>query len=177
MVRYQVSNLSASGGDPVYSVASDVTFKNLTLTGIFTDNTTLNIPLFDASGIQKTSLDTSTILLESENLLLPDSTHGGLEKVTLSGLLDPTTLDIMTSFGGSTVSVTVDSLLQGTLNNPMTTGSINLYAVTANGDQYGIGTLDVSAIPEPASLVLLTTGLGLLLGTGLRLSPSRREGK
>jgi hypothetical protein len=43
--------------------------------------------------------------------------------------------------------------------------------------QYGIGILNVSAIPEPASLALLTTGLGLLMGTGLRRPANQRESK
>ncbi len=87
VIRFEVSNLTASGGDPVFNVATDVTFTGLQLTGNYANAQSSVIPLLGNSGTPVSMLDTLTIFLDSSPLNNPSASLGSLLSATLSGAL------------------------------------------------------------------------------------------
>lgn len=160
-ITYTVTNLSASGGDPTYSVASNLSFDNLTLRENFSDSSSALVTLYDFSNTARTSLDTATFDLHSLALDTVDRTHGNLLSAILTGSFSQTTLSILTSFGGTPVPATILSTFSATL--PIAGNSINISATGTNGAGYAVGTLDSavlnSDVPEPATYGVALLGL------------------
>lgn len=160
-VTYTITNLTASGGDPGYSVATDLTFNNLTLRENFSDLRSAPVTLYDFSNTARTSLDTATFDLHSLTLDTVDRTHGNLLSAVLTGSFSQTTLSIRTSFGGTPTDANVLSTFSATL--PIAGNSINISATGTDGANYAVGTLDAavldSDVPEPATYGIALLGL------------------
>ena len=166
-VTYQVTNFTASGGDPVFNVATDLTLNSLALTETFADRTSQTIALFDANNTMRTSLDTSTVFLNSAASMAPDPVHGELAGAMLTGSLSRTNLSILNTFGGTPVNASVLSSFAASLPGTGGALSTNFYATDAqSGAQYGLGTLTAdgigsfpAAVPEPSTFLMLFGGL------------------
>ena len=173
-LNYTVTNLTLSGGDPTYSIATDVTFNNLALRENFSDGTGATVALFDFSGAARTSLSTATFNLTSGSLTTPDPLHGNVVSAVLTGAFSQTNFNIVTAFGASPVNVTVNSAFTATL--PFASSSINILANSGAGASYAAGTLQSSlvnapSVPEPATGAVAALGIaGLLLLGRRRLS-------
>ena len=162
----EVTNLTFSGGDPIFQITNDVTFNNLSVGASYADGTTASIALFDSTHTAQTSLDTSTISLASDPVLTDFGAHGGITNLTLTGTFDQTNLDLASALGGPTTNVDV---------NPNFTTTIGphvayIYAIDANtGAQYAAGTFSYlnptgSPVPEPSSALALGTISTLTVG-------------
>jgi MYXO-CTERM domain-containing protein len=158
---FQANNLSLSGGDPAFPVASDVTFEDLVLTEMFHDGSTQTVPLLDSDSQPQTSLDTGLIFLQSAPFTNPDPAHGALQSATLTGSFDLTDWDIQTAFGGPVTSATVEPDFTATLNAPAVGDSVNIAGVdVSSGAEYAAGTFGfVSAVPEPGFWAFVASGL------------------
>lgn len=160
-ISYTLTNLTASGGDPTYSIVTNVTFTNLTLRQTFADATSTSVPLYDFTNTVQTSLTTSLFDLHSLTLNTVDPIHGNLVSSDLTGSFNPTQLAIVTSLGGAPLNVPVVPNFTATLlaNSSL----VNINAVSAAGVAYAAGTLesfaDTSAVPEPATYGVAVLGL------------------
>ncbi|BDI29725.1 hypothetical protein CCAX7_17760 [Capsulimonas corticalis] len=170
-VQYQVTNFTLSGGDPTFSVASDVTFQNLDLTETFADSTTQTLSLYDLTSYSKTNtLDTGVLSVYTNPFSYADMGHGAITSATLNGSFDLTNLDIEKSFGGPLSSANVfpsftASFTPGSFNSFFDVFT-NIYAVDAQtGEKYGVGTFGLTAtpVPEPSGLVAMLAASGLAL--------------
>ena len=161
IIRFEVSNLTASGGNPVFNVATDVTFTNLQLTGNYVNGQSSAIPL------PGSTLDTVAIFLDSASFSNPSPSFGNLLSATISGAFSTTSFSIVNSFGGAPQPATVQSNFSAALSNFASGSSVTIYALNAANPstRYGVGTLLVSAapVPEPGSFFLLGLA-GVLLG-------------
>ncbi len=161
-VSYTVNNYTLSGGDPIYSVATDLTFNSLVLREVYADSTSSAVSLLDSAKVARTSLSTSTFSLNTAALNTVDPTHGAIVSAALAGVFSQTSLSILTSFGGTPSSVTVLPNFTATL--PFSSSTININALDANGNRYTVGTLDeavtaASTVPEPGTLAIASIGL------------------
>lgn len=155
--HYEITNLTLSGGDPTYDVATDVTFTNLVLTETFADS------FSEVVTLPQNWLDTLTIVLDTAAFTLPDPVHGSLTQATLTGSLSVTDLEILTTFGGTPFSATVLPDFSATLVNPNITTSVVINAVDVNsGATYGLGNFSAQVTPEPATLTLMASGIAAL---------------
>ena len=167
-LQYRVTNLTLSGGDPTFDVATDVTFQNLSLMELFADHTSSAVSLLDSNNSPQTSLTTSTIVLTSGIELQPDSLHGSIVGATITGSISQTGLSILTSFGGTPMSVSVLPTFAANLTDLSNTPTVNFYAINSqNGSQYALGTLDAitvnaASVPEPSTWAMMgLAALGL----------------
>ena len=165
-VSLQAANFTLSGGDPLYSIASDVTFTNLVLTENFANGTSVTDPLIGANGLPAAALNTTDIFAQTNTFF--DNSRGGLTFATLTGGFNTTGISLVTSFGAAPVSAAILPTFSATLNVPsLALGSIvNINAVDAStGAPYAAGTFAITAgsVPEPGSAALLAAcGIGLL---------------
>ena len=171
-LSYQVTNLTFSGGDPIYPITDDVTFTSLALTETFQDTATQTISLFDPADPTQTptsTLDTGVFNLVSSSLAFTDPAHGRVSSASLTGTFDLTTLGIQTAFGGPITTVTVNPTFTTPLNlssfglgTPLVFANIVATDATT-GTLYSAGTLEVSGVPEPGAVAFLVAGgLGLV---------------
>ena len=158
VIHFEVTNLTLSGGDPTFPVTNDVTFTGLNLQEHFNDGTTGTVDLkIPNDGTVVTSLDTSTILLESDPFDFP-TPHGGLQFATLTGSFSVTNWTLQNTFGGPSLNATVSSTFSATLSGP---GGFTYIDGTdaLNGGKYHAGTLALTATPEPGAFAFGLTGL------------------
>ena len=164
-VSFEVANFTLSGGDPVYSIVSDLTFTNLSLSESFVDGTTLSgVNLIGANGQSANSLNTTDIFLNSATVDF--GAHGGLKSATLTGGFSATGVGIETAFGGPVVNTTINPAFTATLNPTGIGDFANIFAVdSVTGATYAAGTLALTpgAVPEPGAVALLAAcGIGAL---------------
>lgn len=168
-ISYTASNFTASGGDPTYSIATDLTFNNLSLRETFADGTFSAVSLYDFTNTVRTSLDSLTVNLSSLPLTTPDPTHGSVVSAMLTGLFSTTNVTIVTSFGGTPVAAVISPNFSVTL--PVAASSININA-TSGAASYAAGTLQStvaeSAVPEPATYAVASLGLFVVFVLGRR---------
>lgn len=142
--QFEVSNLTLSGGDPVFPVTDNVTFQNLMLSETFADTTTQKVTL-------PTSLDAFTLLADSPIFLTPDPLHGAISSAVLSGNINLFSLTLETTFSGPTTSVSViNSAFSATFTNP-SIGSNVIFSVATSG---GAGQWKCFTSPNPTATVL-----------------------
>ena len=165
-VSLQAANFTLSGGDPTYSIASDVTFTNLVLTENFANGTSVIDPLIGANGLPTATLNTADIFAQTGTFF--DNANGGLTSATLTGGFNTTGVSIVNSFGGASVSAAILPTFSATLTAPsLAPGSVvNINAIdAASGATYAAGTfaLTPGAVPEPGSIALLAAcGIGFV---------------
>lgn len=152
--QFEVSNLTLSGGDPVFPVTDNVTFQNLTLSETFADSATRNLTL-------PSSLDAFTLLADSPTFLTPDPVHGAISSATLSGNIDLSSLTLQNSFGGTTMFVTVTNpAFSAMLTNPGIGDNVNFAVATSSGT-VNVGAFSlVTAVPEPGTFAFLAACAG-----------------
>ena len=183
-LSYQVTNLTFSGGDPIYSITDDVTFTNLALTETFQDATTQTIPLYDPA--DPTQAPTATLTTGAFNLVsnifdFNDPVHGKLASAALTGAFSLTTLGIQTTFGGPINTVTINPTFTTLLNvsalSPKNTLVFaNIVATDAtSGTVYNAGTLAATGVPEPGMVAFLIAG-GVGMASVWKRRANRKQG-
>ena len=166
---FSLANFTLSGGDPVFSIASDITFTNLEMTVTYADTATFAQSLG--------SLNTTDFSLDSISLANADPAHGAIINATLTGNFSQTN-GIVTQqmFGGTTTNANINGSFtadfvqalgagaaQGAIANG--TATVNIVATDADNPAttYGAGVLfalTAPNAPEPASLCLLGAAFG-----------------
>jgi hypothetical protein len=161
LIQFNISNLTASAGDPVYDVATDVTFQSFQLQAVYSGGANVSVPL------PSSTLDTLTIFEDSSSFSVPNA-NGNLLSATLIGTLSTTALQKEDMFGGPITNVTAGSpRFSATLTNFASSNSVNILITDTAGDPLSIGTFAVTLAPEPASVALF--GMGALLVGFLRI--------
>lgn len=183
--NFQVTNATASAGDPVESVNDSLTFNNLVLTETFSDGFSTPITL--------SSLDTGMIFEEAP-ATLTDSTGGTLTSAVLSGTLSrdgflPTSVlevSLQRTIGGPLIDQFISSAFTTNLSfSPFSTapaGSISVgrFSLQSAGDPFlnsaPTEILIAPAVPEASTIVSMGLMLALGLG-GLAATRRRRAAK
>jgi len=183
--NFQVTNATASAGDPVESVNDPLTFNNLVLTETFSDGFSTPISL--------SSLDTGKISEEAP-ATLTDSTGGTLTSAVLSGTLGrdgflPTSVlevSLQQTIGGPLVDQFISSAFTTNLSfSPFSTApagaiSVGQFSLSSAGDPFlksaPTEILVAPAVPEASTVVSMGLMLALGLG-GLAATRRRRTAK
>ena len=177
-VTYTINNFTDSnGGSAPYSVASNLTFTNLSLNLLYSDGFQRSVSLFDFNNAAQTSLDTNTIDLRSAVISDSDPALGALLSARTQGSINQTTIGLAGATFNPGVVVSTDTV------NPQFTSTLTFGGATSNNltvssttqsATYAIGTFEQlvtgtpsAAVPEPGTLAIASLGL-LGLFAGLR---------
>ena len=176
---FQVTNLTASGGDPVFSITNDLTFTNLQINEVFADSfsQSIVIPSLSTSTVAEQS---SAFFLSGESpTALTDPIHGKLTTATLTGRVGSgptTTVNVETAFGGPTTVEQISSTFSANLLGPSLTalGLGQFSLLDSNSNTVAPYSIVIGANPVPEASTVLSMGLLLALGLGTLVVARRR---
>lgn len=198
-LAFQVTNHTASGGDPLFSVTDDLTFNNLVLTESFSDGTMTTLTLSDPNGVTTNTLDTGPTDLVSSGFSFVNSAGFALSSATLTGNLGISGFPSAPILAVDVETVPVDttqtrpantflnSAFSSTLSFPGGAGGPALAGVgigqftlvsnspAANYPGIFTGTIFASAAPVPEASTVVSMALMLALGLGGLVVTRRRR--
>jgi len=185
---FTVSNLTASNGDPVFSVYDSVNFNNLQVSEVFADSFTQSFTLPGSApdpALEAGDSTGSPLLKFLPGPGFTDSVHGTLTSATLTGTLSfpglvsdgsgklPLTIQ-PTPDPNSQFQQVVFTSFSTSLFGPAQTGpAVGTFSLLNLGSSQGV-TVPINApVPEAST----TVSLGILLALGLgTLAVARRKG-
>lgn len=198
-LAFQVTNLTFSGGGPLFPVTDDLTFNNLLLTENFSDGTMATLTLNDPNGAAQTTLDSGPTDLISNGFSFVDGTGRILSSATLTGTLgisgfpatpilavdvetapvDPTQIRPSNTFLNAAFSSTLTFPAGAGMQTPggIGVGQFGLVANNAGTNFPAIllpATIYATTNPVPEASTVLSMGLMLALGLG-GLAVTRRR--
>lgn len=196
---FQVTNLTFSGGDPLFPVTDDLTFNNLLLTENFTDGTMTTLTLSDPSGAAQTTLDSGPTDLISSGFSFVDGAGRILSSAVLTGTLGISGFPAASILPVDVETAPVDpnqirpsntflnAAFSSTLTFPTNAGSqtpggigVGQFSLVANNPGANfpailVGTINATANPVPEASTVVSMGLMLALGLGALTAARRRR--
>ena len=144
--RYEVVNLTAYGADTGFPVTTDATLCDLRITHKYPGGRSIEVPLYDGNGVRQIDLDSASLYLRSDDILVP--ARGERVELSVRGKIRPTTLGVSTSHARkSSVHVCTDFSLESIVLPGMYEA---LCAVDDEGNRYPVGTIGL--IPAAPSV-------------------------
>jgi hypothetical protein len=146
--RYEIVSLAPYGEGAGFPVTTDATLWDLRISHRYQSGATVEVPLYDVSGVRQIDLDSAAAFLRTDDFGLPQGRE--LVEVTVTGKIRLTTLDVSTGDKGHNAHLR--PYLGFTLESIVVPGLYEILTVTDDrGQRYPIGTFGMllgNSLPE-----------------------------